>query len=293
MAMVERKTISRKVFLVVNTLVMILIAFVCLAPLLHVFMASISDPALVEANHSIILWPLGKVSLKAYQLVFSNDNIYIGYRNTLFYVIVGTLLSSFLSLLAGYVMSRKRCRWRNGFAFFITFTMMFHAGMIPTFIMVKNYGLVNTRWAVILPTAVSVYNTIIMRTSIAAVPNSLEESAHIDGAGDWVILFKIIFPLVKSTFAVIVLFYAVSKWNAWFDAMIYLTQRRDLYPLQLFLREILVQAKAASSADSEVVLYETLQKYATIIVSTLPILCIYPFVQKYFVQGVMIGSVKG
>lgn len=293
MAMVQRKTVSRRVFLIVNTLLMILIAFVCLAPFLHVFMASISDPAMVEANHSLILWPLGKVSPKAYQLVFANDNIFIGYRNTLFYVIVGTILSSFLSLLAGYVMSRKRCRWRNGFAFFITFTMMFHAGMIPTFIMVKNYGLVNTRWAVILPTAVSVYNTIIMRTSISAIPDSLEESARIDGAGDWMILFRIIFPLVKSTFAVIVLFYAVSKWNAWFDAMIYLTQRRDLYPLQLFLREILVQAKAASSADSEVVLYETLQKYATIIVSTLPILCIYPFVQKYFVQGVMIGSVKG
>ncbi len=293
MAMVERKTLSRRVFLAANTLLLILIAFVCFAPFLHVFMASISDPALVEANHSIILWPLGKVSPKAYELVFKNDNIFIGYRNTLFYVIVGTVLSAFLSLLAGYVMSRKRCRWRNGFAFFITFTMMFHAGMIPTFIMVKNYGLVNTRWAVILPTAVSVYNTIIMRTSIAAVPDSLEESAHIDGAGDWVILFRIIFPLVKSTFAVIVLFYAVSKWNSWFEAMIYLTQRRDLYPLQLFLREILVQAKAASSADSDVVLYETLQKYATIIVSTLPILCVYPFVQKYFVQGVMIGSVKG
>lgn len=293
MAMVQRNTLSRKIFVVINTLLMAGIAFVCLAPFWHVLMASISDPALVEVNRSLILWPLGKTSIKAYQLVFGNDNIFIGYRNTLFYVIVGTVISAMMSSLAGYVMSRKRCRWRGAFAFYITFTMMFHAGMIPTFIMVKNYGLVNTRWAVILPTAVSVYNTIIMRTSIAAVPDSLEESAHIDGAGDWTILFRIILPLVKSTFAVIVLFYAVSKWNAWFDAMIYLTQRRDLYPLQLFLREILVQAKAASSADSEVVLYETLQKYATIIVSTLPILCIYPFVQKYFVQGVMIGSVKG
>ena len=293
MAMVERKTFSRKVFLFVNTIVMLLIAFVCLAPLWHVLIASISDPALVEINQSLILFPLGDTSLKAYELVFMNDNIFIGYRNTLIYVGFGTVLSAFLSSLAGYVMSRKRCKWRNAFTFFITFTMMFHAGLIPTFIMVKEYGLINTRWAVILPTAVSVYNTIIMRTSMAAIPDSLEESAHIDGAGDWVILFKIILPLVKSTFAVIILFYAVTKWNAWFEAMIYLTQRRDLYPLQLFLREILVQAQAASSADSEVVLYETLQKYATIIVSTLPILCIYPFVQKYFVQGVMIGSVKG
>jgi putative aldouronate transport system permease protein len=244
-------------------------------------------------NKGLILWPLGQVSLKAYQLVFDNRNIYVGYANTIFYVVVGTLISVLLSTLAGYVMSRKRFRFRNVLAFFITFTMMFRAGMIPTFIMVKNYGLINTRWSVLLPAAVAVYNTIIIRTAIAAVPDSLEESARIDGAGDWIILFRIMLPLVKSTLAVIVLFYAVAKWNAWFDAMIYLTQRRDLYPLQLFLREILVQAQAASSADSDAILYETLQKYATIIISTLPILCIYPFVQKYFVQGVMIGSVKG
>jgi putative aldouronate transport system permease protein len=256
-------------------------------------MASISNPSLVELTRSLILWPLGRVSLKAYELVFGNNNVYIGYRNTLFYVAAGTAISVLLSILAAYVMSRKRFRWRNVFAFFITFTMMFRPGMIPTFIMVKNYGLINTRWAVLLPTAVAVYNTIIMRTAIAAVPDSLEESARIDGAGDWIILFRIILPLIKATLAVVVLFYAVVRWNAWFEAMIYLTQRRDLYPLQLFLREILVQAQAATSADSDAILYETLQKYATIIVSTLPILCIYPFVQKYFVHGVMLGSVKG
>jgi putative aldouronate transport system permease protein len=291
--MVEKKSPSRYVFLVFDYVIISIIAFICLAPLWHVFIASISDPAKVEASRGLILVPLGKVSAKAYELVFENPNIIRGYLNTFFYVSVGTCLSASLSILAGYVMSRKKFKFRNAFTFFITFTMMFHGGMIPSFIVVKNYGLLNTVWAVLLPSAMSVYNTIIMRTAFAAVPDSLEESAKIDGAGDWKILFSIMLPLIKSTLAVIVLFYAVTKWNAWFDAMIYLTQRRDLYPLQLFLREILTQAKAASSADSNAVLYESLQKYATIIVATVPILCIYPFVQKYFVTGVMVGSVKG
>lgn len=291
--MVERITPSRRAFIVCNTVVLSLIAFICLAPLWHVFIASISDPALVEVYNGIILMPLGEVSLKPYTLVFQNPNISIGYVNTLFYVSVGTCISVLLSTLGGYVMSRRRFRFRGQLTFFITFTMMFNGGMIPTFLVVKQLGLLNTRLAILLPTCMSVYNTIIMRTSMLAVPASLEESARIDGAGDFTILFRIILPLVKATFAVIVLFYAVSRWNEWFNAMIYLPKRRDLYPLQLFLREILTQAQAASASDSEVALYETLTQYATIIVSTLPILCIYPFVQKYFVQGVMIGSVKG
>lgn len=291
--MVEKKSPSRYAFLVIDYLLISFIAFICLVPLWHVFIASISDPAKVETSRGLILLPLGEISAKAYELVFKNPNIVRGYLNTFFYVGVGTCISVFLSLLAGYVMSRKKFRFRSAFAFFITFTMMFHGGMIPTFIVVKSYGLLNTVWAVLLPSAMSVYNTVIIRTAFASVPDSLEESAKIDGAGDWKILFSIMLPLIKSTLAVIVLFYAVTKWNAWFDAMIYLTKSRELYPLQLFLREILTQAKAASSADSEVVLYETLQKYATIIVATAPILCIYPFVQKYFVTGVMVGSVKG
>lgn len=210
------------------------------------------------------------------------------------------LISGVLTLIAGYVLSRKRFRYRNVLAGFITFTMLFHGGMIPTYMVVRNLQLLDTYWAMLLPGAMSVFNTIIMRTSLQEIPDSLEESARIDGAGEFTILFKILLPLCKATFAVIILFIAVGKWNEWFPALLYLN-KEDKYPLQMILRDILINLTtinngaeiSADAANEQMQLYKVLMRYCSIVVSTLPILCIYPFVQKYFVQGVMIGSVKG
>ena len=210
------------------------------------------------------------------------------------------LISGVLTLIVGYVLSRKRFRYRNVLAGFITFTMLFHGGMIPTYMVVRNLQLLDTYWAMLLPGAMSVFNTIIMRTSLQEIPDSLEESARIDGAGEFTILFKILLPLCKATFAVIILFIAVGKWNEWFPALLYLN-KEDKYPLQMILRDILINLTtinngaeiSADAANEQMQLYKVLMRYCLIVVSTLPILCIYPFVQKYFVNGVMIGSLKG
>ena len=173
--------------------------------------------------------------------------------------------------------------------------MLFHGGTIPTYMVIRKLGLLNTRWAMLLPMALMVFYIIIMRTSIASIPDSLEESARIDGAGEFTIVFKIILPLCKATFAVIILFVAVAKWNEWFPALLYLDDEK-LYPLQMFMREILIQQtdiQSSSDAMENLAIYKLLAKYCAIVAATLPILCVYPFLQKYFVSGVMIGSVKG
>ena len=203
----------------------------------------------------------------------------------------------FLTCLAAYVLSRKNVLFNGVITFIIMFTMFFSGGMIPTYLLVNNLGLTNTYWALILPTAISTYNMIIMRTGFAAIPESLEESAKIDGASHFTILFKIVIPLAKPTMAVIVLYYAVACWNSWFNAMIYLQKRRDLQPLQLILRGILIENDTSNMQDGNVgqdteSIAESI-KYAVIVVATLPILAIYPFLQKYFIKGIMIGAVKG
>ena len=225
-----------------------------------------------------------------------NPNVGIGYANTIFYVVVGTALSIFFSCLGAYTLSRPKLMFKKLFTLLVVFTMYFSGGMIPKYLVVKGVGLYNSRMAVILPGVISTWNMIVMRTSFRAIPQSLEESARLDGAGDFTILFRIIVPCAKATIAVMVLYYAVAQWNGWFDAMIYL-QDRNKYPLQLFLREILLininNANNAAGNDASDVLYlDTLVKYAMIIISTVPILCIYPFVQKYFMKGVMMGSIK-
>lgn len=298
--MAMKKGPGKRVFDVFNYSFMVVLAFICIAPLLHVLFMSISDPGIVSTKSGIMLWPEGKVNLNGYKLILRNPNIVGGYLNTIFYVVVGTAFSALLTLIAGYVLSRKRLKYRNALMFIITFTMLFSGGLIPFYLVVKNIGLLDTRWSMLVPTALSVMNIIIMRTAFLAIPDSLEESARLDGANDLTILFVVLLPIVTATFAVIGLFYAVGKWNEWFMASIFL-QNRALYPLQLFLREILLQNQDASggagvaqqiTADN-LDTYKPLIKYATILVSTIPILCIYPFVQKYFVTGVMIGSIKG
>lgn len=293
--MVESRSLGTKVFRFSNALLMLLVGAICFLPMWHVLMASISDPIALQQNHSLLLTPLSPATTKGYTLVGMNPSLLTSYANTFFYVIVGTLLSSFGTLSIGYVLSRRSFRYRNALMAFITVTMLFKAGMVPLYLVVKNLNMLDTRLAVILPSLLSVFNITIMRTAIEQLPESLMESAKIDGAGDLTILLRIVFPLVKTTFAVVVLFYAVSKWNEWFNAMLFLKDRK-LFPLQLVLREILIINTNSASAGSEIAggldNYKELTKYATIIVATVPILCIYPFAQKYFVSGVMIGAVK-
>jgi putative aldouronate transport system permease protein len=261
-----------------------------------VLCASVSDPILLARSHGLLLIPKG-FTLKGYELVVRNPNITGGFMNTLFYVSVGTTLNLLLTSMGAYVCSRKGYAFSNFVIFMITFTMFFSGGLIPFYILVKGMGMTDTPWALIFPPAISAFNLIIMRTSFAAIPDSLEESARIDGANDFTILFRIIIPVSKAVVAVMVLLYAVGHWNSWFNAMIFLRNRR-LYPLQLVLREILIQNdtnKITSIANSgnSLDIYKPLIKYSTIITSIVPIMCIYPFIQKYFVTAIMIGSLKG
>lgn len=301
--MVERKTVSNWIFDICNYIILGVLALVCLYPMLHVFFGSFSDPRELVKHNGLILHPLGFIS-RGYEVVFNNPNVWIGYANTLFYVIVGTVLRTFMTMLGAYVMIQKDFMPRKILMFLFVFTMYFSGGMIPDYLLINKLHLLNTRWALIIPSLIGTWNMIIMKTAFAQVPPSLEESARLDGAGDMTILFRIILPATKATLAVIIMYYAVGEWNSWFSAAIYLPARRDLYPLQLFLREILINyssggnateaASGAAATDTDVIeaMLEEVVRYSTICVATIPILCIYPFVQKYFVKGVMMGSVK-
>lgn len=296
--MVRKKSTSGVIFDIFNYIFLTLLAFVCLYPVYHVLIGSFSDPVQLTRHYGAILKPLG-FSLEGYKVVFNNPNIWSGYANTLFYVIVGTFFRMIFTLVGAYLLSRKDFLIRKVLTFMMVFTMYFSGGMIPSFLMVKMLGLYNSRAAIILPTLISTWNMIIMKTAFQAVPDSLEESARLDGANDLVVLFQILVPVVKATIAVIALYYIVGEWNSWFNAMIYLRDNSKR-PLQLFLREILIEnstnsnaASANVDADISAAFLEESIKYCTIVVATLPILCIYPFVQKYFVTGVMMGSIKG
>lgn len=291
-----KRTNGEKVFAVFNTLLLILLSLIFLLPIWHVLMGSISDPMKLSANTGLILYPLGDATLGGYKLVLQNNNIVVSYLNTIFYVVCATLFGTLLTILAAYALSRKNLLFKSPIALMITFTMIFNGGLIPTYMVVRNLGMLDTRWALIIPGAVSAYNIIIMRSSFSSIPDSMIEAARIDGAGHWRILWQMVMPVSKSILAVIVLFYAVQHWNAWFNASIYLTDR-TLYPLQLTLREIVLlssnQMIAADATAADIDIYRPLIKYSTIMVSVIPMMIIYPFVQKYFVTGVMIGSVKG
>ena len=287
---------SRKAFNVFNIIFMLCMIVITLYPLLYVVFASLSDSNELMKHSGLLLKPVG-FSWAAYKAVFQNPNILQGYKNTIIVLISSVAVSMFLTCLAAYVLSRKNVLFNGIITFIIMFTMFFSGGMIPTYLLVNNLGLTNTYWALILPTAISTYNMIIMRTGFAAIPESLEESAKIDGANHFTILFKIVIPLAKPTMAVIVLYYAVACWNSWFNAMIYLQKRRDLQPLQLILRGIFIENDTSNMQDGNVgqdteSIAESI-KYAVIVVATLPILAIYPFLQKYFIKGIMIGAVKG
>ncbi|MDW7656881.1 MAG: carbohydrate ABC transporter permease [Bacillota bacterium] len=290
----HKKSNYEKIFNVGNITFMMIFSIICLYPFIHVLFASISQPFQMMAHRGLLLYPKG-ITFQAYQLVFNNPSIVTSYMNTLFYVSTGTSINVFLTVLGAYVVSRKQFLLRNHMMFFMVFTMFFSGGLIPSYIWISTMGLIDTRWALIIPGAIATYNLIIVRTYFIGIPDSLEESASIDGANDFLILFKIILPVAMPVIAVITLFYGVGHWNSWFSAAIYL-RNRDLYPVQLILREILISSVTESmttgqtTADREPI-GETI-KYATIIIVTLPVLMIYPLLQKYFVKGIMIGAIK-
>jgi len=285
------------VFEIFNNLFMALVGLICIAPVLHVIVSSVSDPIRLTAHTGILLWPLG-FTLRGFQIIFARDTLWIGYMNTLINMLFGVSLSIGLTALGGYALSRKGVLFSNAIMFFITFTMLFSGGLIPWYMVVRGLGMINTRAAMIIPMAMSVFNLIIMRTALMQVPISLEESAKLDGAGHFTIMFKIILPLASATIAVILLFYSINMWNSWFPASIFIRDRA-LFPLQLVLREVLIANDVATvmggadEAAHMLSLYRPLVRYATIVVATLPVLTFYPFAQKYFVTGVMIGSIKG
>jgi len=290
-----RISLSERIFRIGNAMLLTALTIATLYPIVYVAFASFSEPKLMMAHKGILWKPLG-FSLETYAAVFNNPMILLGYRNTLIIVVAGVSLNLLLTSFAAYALSRKSLQFRKPLMLFIVFTMFFSGGLIPFYLLVRNLGITNSLWALILPTAISAFNLIIMRTSFEAVPDALEESAKMDGANDFVILFRIFLPICKPVLAVVGLYYGVGHWNSWFNAMIFL-QDRELYPLQLILREILIVGEADSMAegaatDEIIVLGETL-KYATIMVATIPILFVYPFLQKYFVKGALIGAIKG
>ncbi len=294
--MTIKKSLSERIFSGVNAIILIVLTFICVYPMIHILAASLSNSSAIASHRGLLFFPKG-FSLQSYELVFANPYIFTGYRNTIFYVVAATLLNLVLTTLAAYALSRQQNKLRGALMLFITFTMYFNGGLVPTYILINNLlGIANTPWVMILPGAVSAYNLIIMRTFFAGIPVAMEESAKIDGAHDFIVLFRIFVPLAKPVIAVMTLFYGVGHWNAWFNASLYI-QNRDLLPLQVILREILIQ-NSTQSMTTSVESFDKMQvaetvKYATIIVATLPILALYPFLQKYFVKGVMIGSIKG
>lgn len=287
-----RRRIS--VFTVVNTLIMLLVAAVMLYPFVYMLAVSLSEDVYVMKGE-VTLWPKGW-NFRMYELVLGDPKIWTSYRNTILYTVLGTAIAMLVTSMGAYALSRKDMTFHKGFTVLIVFTMFFGGGMIPTFLVVRSLGLVDTVWGMVLPGAVSTWNLILMRTFFSGIPKELEESGRMDGLNDIGIFFRIIVPLSKPVFATISLFYAVGIWNNFLYPLLYL-RSQELFPLQVLLRNLVLAGSVSSGQVTQIggdnLVVEDSLKYATIMVSTLPILILYPFVQKYFVKGSMIGAVKG
>ena len=289
-----KKSKGDRIFIFIVYVLMGLLALICLYPMWHVVMASFSDPIRLMGHSGVILKPLGH-SLEGYKVVLQNPNIPISYRNTIFYVLAGTAINMLMTTLGAYALSRKGFMFKRTLTLLIVFTMYFNAGLVPNFLLVKGLGMYDSVWALLLPGAISTWNLIVMKTSFQSVPVSLEESARLDGANDFVILGRIFLPLSKATVAVMILFYAVAHWSSWFNAMIYFKSSKS-YPLQTILRSIVINNEMSEEMQVDEVIDSVSAegiKYSTLVVSMVPMLVVYPFIQKYFVKGVMIGSLKG
>lgn len=290
-----KESFGRKLFLAVDVAVLVGISIVCLYPILYVLFASLSDGNLLMAHKGVLIKPLG-FTTAVYRKILAYPMLLSSYLNTLKIIAITLVFNIVLTSFGAYFLSRKNVVGENLIMMLILITMYFNGGLIPNYLLVKSLNLINTHWALILPAALNTYNLIVLRTAFASVPDALCESAKIDGAGHFVILFKIVMPLSKASIAVIILYYMVAQWNSWFSAMIYI-DKRTLYPLQLLLRELLIQNDTSSMTqgvtDGDLQAISETMKYAIVVVATLPILCIYPYLQKYFTKGVMIGAVKG
>ena len=294
-----KRTMGEKIFSIFNGFILLLVGFLCVYPLYYVICASFSDPAALMRHSGFLFKPLG-FTLEGYKLVLKNSEIYIGYANTIIYVLGSSLLTMLSTLVGGFCLSRRNLLWGNAVMFFFVFTMYFNGGLIPTYLINEKLGLVNSRWSMIILGVCSVYNMIIMRTTIYGIPDSIEDAARIDGTGPMGTLWYIITPLCKPTVAVIGLFCIFGKWSDWFNPVIYLRDRSK-FPLQVFLRELLIENNMQNAALDETAMREAtkmnmnarLIQYCTILVSTVPILVVYPFLQKYFASGIMVGAVKG
>lgn len=288
-----RESAGTQVMMVIIYTILALSIIVCLFPFIYVIANSLSDPNYV-ISRSVYFLPKG-FSLGAYELVFETEQVWVAYRNTIVYTVLGTLISTVTQLAFAYPLSRKDFSGRRFFNIFILITMFFSGGTVPLFIVVNNLKLYNTIWGVLLPMSVSTWNVIIARTFFHGIPSSLHEAAMIDGANDLYIMGKIIVPLSKPIISVVALYSAVAFWNAYFIPMI-MTTKESLQPLQIFLMKVVVQNSSNTALGSmqgyERLLTGSQLKYAVIIVAILPIICVYPFLQKYFIKGVLIGSVK-
>ncbi len=290
-----KRSLGERVFEVFNILFMAAVALIMIYPLLYVIFASLSEADKLLAHSGILFKPIG-FSTDAYVMMSKNHMILRGYMNTIFLVLVGTTVNIVLTAMGAYFLSTKGPMFKKAVTIIIIITMYFSGGMIPTYFTVIGLGMENSYLSLILPSAVNTFNLIVMKTAFSSIPDSMRESAYIDGAGEVTILFRIVLPLAKATLAVLILYYAVGHWNSWFNAVLYINDR-EKYPLQLVLREILVQSDTSSMSvgtvgSDQYAISETI-KYAVTVAATLPILFIYPFLQKYFEKGVMIGAVKG
>ena len=288
-----KRSIGEKIFDTCNTIFLLALVVITLYPMYYVVMASVSDPMKIYGTGGLLLTPQG-FNVENYVTALQYKPLWIGYRNTVFYVIVGGGLSVLLTVMGAFGLTRKGLPGRNGIMFAILFTMYFSGGLIPTYMVVKELGILDTVWAVLLPGCISTYNLIVTISYFNGLPYELEEAAKMDGASDYSVLFKIMLPLAKPIIAVITLYYMVAIWNSYFGPMIYLDDA-NLKPLQVVLREILIQSKADQMAGQggATSAYAEGMKYAVIVIATVPILCVYPYIQKYFVKGVTIGAVKG
>ena len=297
-----KDTKADKVFLGIVYLFLLLSLLVVLYPLIYIVSASISNPHLVNSGE---MWLLPKgVTLEGYKKLFSNSSIWIGYRNTIFYTFLGTAINLIITLPCAYALAREDFFGRKAFTNFMIVTMFLSGGLIPSYLLVKSLGMLNTVWALVIPGAVSVYNVVVTRTFFqTTIPREMEEAAIVDGCSDFRMFMQIVLPLSTPIIAVMALFYGVGHWNSYFNALIYLSDK-SMYPLQMVLREILILQDMSSNsvgtttADMANVLYSKQQlaaiiKYGVMIVSSLPIILVYPFIQKYFVKGMMVGSLKG
>lgn len=288
-------TAGDRVFSVFNTVILILLCIVTLYPIWYVLCASLTSNTYLVSHPGLLLRPHG-FTLGSYKLALTHPLLLSGYKNILIVLGVSLPINIMMTLFTGYFMAARKVLFKPVIQFLILFTMFFSGGMIPGYLNIRDLGLYNSLWALILPGALSVYNAIICKTAIEGMPDSLKESAYIDGANDLVILFKIVLPLIKPTIAVLLLYYGVGHWNSWFNASIYLRDN-DKLPIQNVMRSILIAnsniLNSAAAESDQVNQFAESIKYSTIMLTTIPILCIYPFLQKYFVKGVMIGAVKG